>query len=140
MPSNSEEVRIFLSPGVRGVLADNATDLEALLRSHGHEVQTRLAADPDAKEGEKDVALILVASAAVIAAATPLLTRLLETLGNRPVVVTRKVPHQVRGKNGKLRTKWVEETEVKVPAKPKVKQETQITAPGFKISLKSETS
>ena len=140
MSTDSEEVHVFLSPGIKALLAENATDLEGLLRSHGHDVQARLAAGPNASQGEKDVALILVASAAVIAAATPLLTRLLETLGNRPVVVTRKVPRKIRTKDGKLKTKWIEETEVKTVQKAKVKQETQLKGLGFEISLKSETS
>lgn len=86
----AEQVPILLSSGVRALLAENEVDLPQLLRNEGLDIKAGIAADGNGALGEKDVALILIASAAVIAAATPIITRLIETLGNQPIIVRKK--------------------------------------------------
>lgn len=136
MPDTS--LPIFLSPGIKSLLAENDTDLAQLLRAEGYEFDSAIAGDPT-KPGQKDVALILIASAALIAAATPVITRLLETLANKPIVVTKRVPQEVVARNGKKKTKWVDDVTIFQPEKTTVKQETSIGGFGLSISLKSET-
>jgi hypothetical protein len=90
MVDGSPEVPVFVSPGIRKTLVENGIDLAEALRREGYNVSTRLAADGEGSEGHKDVALILVASAAVITAATPVLIRIIEALSPQSVVLKRR--------------------------------------------------
>lgn len=87
----TKEVSIFLSPEVRSVLSENQTDVSEILRHEGLNFETRLAT-PRGSVGQKDAALILIATAAVIASATPILSRALEALSNkRPKIEKHKI-------------------------------------------------
>ena len=85
---SDEQLPVSLSKGVQDVLAENETSLEEILRREGLDVSTRLGSAENAT-GTKDAVLILIASSIVIAAATPILTRALEIMSNKPVKVTK---------------------------------------------------
>jgi len=76
------EIYIFLPSEVNQALADNQTTLADLLRrNEGLEVEEGNAIDPAVNLPEsRDVATILIASSALVAALTPALTRVIEAL------------------------------------------------------------
>ncbi|MBR0948577.1 hypothetical protein [Bradyrhizobium liaoningense] len=80
---------IRLSPGVQRLLEENGVSLKDIIGQHSFapgEVQQ--VADPGLQnEGTKEVATIILASAAAVAVLTPLIIRAIDTISRRPVVV-----------------------------------------------------
>ncbi|WP_175162340.1 hypothetical protein [Achromobacter aegrifaciens] len=122
-----EEVYFFLSPEVHRYLADNDISTSWLLKQTGKEIAIRLGENPAPDiRGEKEPATILLASAAVIAAATPILREVLRTFAGRdPVIRERRlVPvadssgELVRDANGQPVLQWVDEIKGLIPESP----------------------
>jgi hypothetical protein len=111
------EVFIFLSPEIQELLADNHVDLVDLLHHEGVNVRRGLGQDPTqiACSGYKEPATTIIASAAFVAALTPILTRVIEALSHKSVVVQEQVilpvedskGHPVQDVSGRPILQWV---------------------------------
>src|SRR5580693_4011186 len=81
-----QEVFVYLPDEVARFLAENGENLADLLRREGLAVNARLEVDPAEPSGSRDLTLVLLATAAVITALTPTLTRIISAISNRPVL------------------------------------------------------
>jgi hypothetical protein len=101
---DQHEVLLFASPEIEEVLADNRVDLVELLQREGLEVsrsmlkEQGLALEP----GLKEPVSIILASAAVIAALTPAITRAISALSRKQVLVTERVLAPVETSTGEV--------------------------------------
>jgi len=77
---------VIFSEEVKTYLADNNIQLNELLRKAGQN-EISVVSDPAAPEGTREPVTILLGAAAVVAASTPILARLIESITNRPVIV-----------------------------------------------------
>ncbi|MBY5609286.1 hypothetical protein [Rhizobium leguminosarum] len=102
MASNQDidEVFLSLSPEVQQALNVNGLTLEQVLDRAGVTDLTEVA-DPAFKPGQRDVFLILIGTAAAVAAATPLITNVVKTLVNKPIVARNCTLAPVFDKDGK---------------------------------------
>lgn len=98
--------------------------------------------DPTHKEGQRDAFTLLLGSAAVVAAATPLIVRVLDLVVNRPVVIKNRElkpaldgnGDAVRDGKGQIVMTWSEASTVdRGPASPK--QTTKIVASAKAIEI-----
>jgi hypothetical protein len=137
-----ERVELLLSREVEELLADNGINLAELLARHGTGLRVELAtATGVGASRDKDVAAVLVATAAVIASATPLIIHAFNRLTARPVLVTRvvRVPVEdstgavVRDAAGEPVLAWESRPEFVAPSE----HHTQVTIEGhgLRISL-----
>jgi hypothetical protein len=141
-------IYILLSPEIREFLADNQTSLAELLHEEGVEVEAQIAANPVHQEGgsTKDPVSILVASAAVLAALTPLVSRVLDRFSRKPTVVEEQVllpvldgsGAPVTDKDGQPYTYWALRPKVLKDEKPKpMGSIIELQGPfGLKVSYK----
>jgi hypothetical protein len=119
---DSHRLYIHFSPEVERDIADNALDIPAVLKTRGLQLQLQRAADPAVRGDNalKDTALVLVATASVIAAATPLLKEVIQAISRRTVLVKdrKTVPVEdssgniVTNSNGQPLLQWVETAHV----------------------------
>ena len=115
-------IYVLTTPEVRALLADNETSLGELLRSEGVEVQEQAGANPVRAEGgsAKEPVTIILASAAVIATLTPIITRVLQRFSRKPVVAEEQTllpvldgsGAPVRDKDGQPLTYWAKRARV----------------------------
>jgi hypothetical protein len=144
-----ERVFLDLSPEVEQMLVENEIDLEAALRERGLDARLSRAANP-AKSSEsqtKDVSLVLLASAAVIVAATPLLREIIQTVSRRSVVINHRklLPVEdskgnvVQDSTGNPVMQWVDVPTVIAPSgTTAIDQKLDIGGPmGIKIAYSS---
>jgi len=83
-------VYLYISREVQKLLAENDTDVVELLLQQGFDVKRSLAKDPtqaDVTSESREVLSILIGSAAVIAALTPIISNIVNSLTYKPVVV-----------------------------------------------------
>lgn len=127
-------------------------DLEALLQANGLTFQQVLASakatdltpvsDPGVVEGTREIATIMMASAALIAAATPLIVNSFKAMTQRPVVVKEMelVPlldgngHAVTGATGEPVVTW-REKHVLLEPKQETSPRAEVKGYGFEIKL-----
>lgn len=96
------EVFVFLSPEVERFLTDNEIGLKDLFVKAGIKTNVKLGQDPVSNgEGRKEPATIILASAAVIAAATPILKELIKNLSGRETAVRERRLLPVEDSKGK---------------------------------------
>jgi hypothetical protein len=102
--NDKSELYVFLSPELEALLADYQTDIPELLQKEGVSVQRTFAKNPvtDDQSNQKDPALIILASAALVVSLTPILTRALEKLAARPVLVHDKVLVPIEDSQGNV--------------------------------------
>jgi hypothetical protein len=134
-----QEIFVFLSPEVQELLADNQVDLVDLLRQEGVTVQRGFAQDPttSADAGHKEPVTIILASAALVVALTPLLTKLIEELSHEAVLVTEQVlvpvedsqGNVVHDNAGKPVLHWVERPRI-VESERQPREETAVDIKG----------
>jgi hypothetical protein len=139
-----QEVFVFLSPEIQELLADNQTDLVDLLRQEGVDVRSGFVQDPSSSSdaGHKEPVTVILASAALVLALTPLLTKLIEALSHEAVIVTEQVlvPVEdsqgqiVRDKEGQPVLHWVERNRV-VESAARPSEETAVDIKGYGISV-----
>jgi hypothetical protein len=83
-----DQVFLFLSPEVDRFLTENGVTTRELLGKANLKVGIQLGDNPaSSSAGEKEPATILLASAALVAAATPILRELIRGLSGREAVV-----------------------------------------------------
>ena len=144
------EVFILPDGAVSQLLADNDLSIQDLLKSLGGQIGAELRSDPtaDSSEGQsRELVTVLLATAAIIAAATPLLKRGLELLAGRPIVVSEMALAPVINGEGKTVTSsngepilyWTERKNLLSPNLPSSESsKLSIQGPlGLKIQLET---
>ena len=100
--SDLTQAYLILTPDLERVFADADVDLNDLIRRAAPDVRIEMGENPAAKvAGQKEVVTILIASAAVIGALTPVLKELIRAATNRPVVATELTPVPLLDREGK---------------------------------------
>lgn len=144
------QVALFMSPEIEEVLADNGASMVELLQAEGLDLQ-RSATYPKgvADSGAKEPVTIILASAAVIAALGPVVTKIISALSRKQVVVTNRVLVPVETTDGKVVCdkegnpvfQWVDEVSIvesRVPSSETTSASID-TPLGFKFTFKAET-
>jgi hypothetical protein len=143
-------VYVLTTPEVRAFLADNETSLAELLRREGVEVEEEAGANPVRREegSTKEPVTILLASAAVIATLTPVVTRVLQRFSRKPVVAEEQVllpvldgsGAPVKDKDGEPLTYWATRARVLTDAQPKLaNSKIEVQGPsGIKVSYEDK--
>ena len=136
----NQHVYVFLSREVENYFVENEISVREIIYQSGLNFNLGISQNPASDAiGEKEPATIILASAAVIAAATPLLVNILEKIIGREVVIRerRLVPVEdsnrniVHDKNGDAILHWVD------IAKEKIEETEQynVSIKGFGIEI-----
>lgn len=146
-------VYVRMSDDVQGLLAENDVSLLDLLKSEGIQARVAAASDPasDASVGTKEPITLVLATAAAIAALTPVLTRAINAISRRPVVVRETVlaPVEsssgeiVKSSTGKPILSWVERTRVISRQQPASSEQSSMTIEtplGIDLTLESSSN
>jgi hypothetical protein len=140
------EIFVLASPEVEDILADNGINFEELLKREGCAVKEHKGQDPvQLGSGEKDVVTIILASAALVAALTPILSKAIQSLTYKDVVVyeTVLVPVEdsagnvVRDSSGQPKMQWIKRSKLLESTRDKGQQGIKIKALGFEIEIKN---
>jgi hypothetical protein len=140
--NSQDEVFLFLSPDVNRFLSQNDIGARELVQKAGLQIGVRLGENPAINNaGEKEPATVLLASAAVIAALTPILRDLMRNLSGREAVVRerRLLPVEdskgdvIRDASGAVVLHWVDV--VKGQASEHPSQPIKIKGLGIEISF-----
>jgi hypothetical protein len=97
-------VYVYLSRNVETTLAEHEISLRELLVREGLSFEAPVSADPATGDGSraKEPVTVLLASAAVIASLTPVVTRAIQALSHRAVVVETDVLAPVENGAGEV--------------------------------------
>ena len=96
------DIYIYPSPEIQELLADNNINLADLLKQEGVDITSRLGTDPTGDKHSKDSTTILMASAAVALALTPILYKVINALTHKTVVVRELVLVPVEDSQGNI--------------------------------------
>jgi hypothetical protein len=141
---------ILADPEIQALLADNETSLAELLAREGIQISAGTAPNPASREGvrEKEPVSILIGTAAVIVALTPIILRAISALSPRkPLTITEMVCVPVEDSKGNVVRDssdnpvlaWVERTKVLESSKEEG-QKLSISGPlGVKISYENKS-
>lgn len=134
------QIFIFTSPEIQELLADNQLDLVELLKQEGFDVSRGFAKDPTDSVGstQKDPTGVILASAALILAITPLVSKILTALSRRSVVTRELICIPVEDSNGNILRdrfgepilQWVERSRVLTAESEGLQSGTQISLKG----------
>jgi hypothetical protein len=142
MPNESSAIYLLLAPEVQAELADNEIGLEDLLSGEGISVSTALADDPTSRtDGKKEPVTVIIATAALIVALTPILSKVLGALTHKQVLVTEKVLTAVedsqgnvlKDKGGEPILQWVDRTRFVETSKAPTNRKLEIKAVGIDV-------
>lgn len=147
-----EELFVFASTEIETILAENQTSLADLLKREGYDVEKAVREDPasiDSEDKTREITTVLLASAAVIAALTPIVIQVIKSLTyNKDVVVHEKVlvpiedsaGNVVRDASGEPLLKWEERSKILESTSGTTQNELKIKAFGFEIEIKNSVS
>jgi hypothetical protein len=136
------EVFLQMTPEVEQLLIENDVSVPDLLRKAGVDVAIAHRTDPASLgNGKKEPAIVLMATAAVVVAASPLIRQIVHNLSGRNVVITerRLIPVEdssgniVRDIVGNPILHWVDVVKGVAPQEPNRK--STIAGLGIKISM-----
>jgi NADPH-dependent ferric siderophore reductase len=97
------DIQVILGQDVAELFQDNDTDLATLLARDGAHIASVAATDPAGTAfGDKDVALVVLAVAALSSTLTPAIIRVVNRLTHRPVVVKEVVLVPVEDSAGRV--------------------------------------
>jgi hypothetical protein len=140
-----EPIFIFASPEIQEILADNRIGIGDILRQEGFDVSESFAQDPAeaAGSGYKDAATVILASAALIAMLTPIISKVISTLAHRAVLVREMellpvVDEQgdvVRDASGEPTLYWAPRARVVEFTEPQGVSSVSVKGYGIEISL-----
>ena len=103
---NQDQIQafVFASPEIEELLADNEINLAELLKQEGIQVDKGFAKDPTitAISGQKDPTGILIGTAAIIFALTPILSKTITAISRKNVVVHELVCVPVEDSKGNV--------------------------------------
>jgi hypothetical protein len=150
--SRTERLFVFADPAIKAELVGSDTSVADLLKRDGQPVSAGTAADPATDPGvrEKEPVSLLIGTAAVILALTPVVSRVVSTFVRRPVVVTEMVCVPLEDSKGKIVRDnagnpimtWVERKRlIESSRKEQTADALQLQGPlGLKISYQSKHS
>jgi hypothetical protein len=101
---NQEPIFVFASSEIQDILADNQIDIVDVLRAEGFDLQRSLARNPAQKYGPgyKEPATVILATAALVAALTPVISKLISALAHKAVLVQEMVLTPVLDEQGNV--------------------------------------
>ncbi len=146
-----QQVFIFASPEIQELLADNETDLVELLNQEGIVASRGYAEDPTQSRDaayKEPITVIILASAALVVALTPTISKVIESLSHKAVEVEEMVivpvedshGNVVRDATGQPILHWVKRKQLKETTQaPPEETSLSLKAPvvGFELSYKA---
>jgi hypothetical protein len=96
-----DDTYLLLGSDFMSLLSSNGLTLGQVLKTAGID-DLREVPDPAHTEGQREVFMVLIGSAAIVAAVTPLITNVVKTLVNRPVVTRSRTLAPATDKSGKV--------------------------------------
>jgi hypothetical protein len=142
---NQQPIFIFASPDIQEILTDNQISIADILRQKGFDVSEGFAKDPaqGAGSGYKDAATVILASAALVAAFTPIISQVISTLAHRAVLVREMTllpvvddkGNVVRDASGEPKLYWAPHTRLVESTEPRGASSVSVQGLGIKISL-----
>jgi hypothetical protein len=111
---------VLPDPEVEALLQDNQVNLVSELAKQGLSLEHGFEVDPTKDPGGRDVALVLLASSALVGAIGMAVSQIIAALSRRPVLVDHVSCQAIRDKNGTLVTgndgrpvfEWVQSSEL----------------------------
>jgi hypothetical protein len=143
----TERLYIDLDPDIQALVADNFINIEKALNRAGYNVKVELASQPERQANpSKEPATVLIATAAVILAATPVLREIIQAVSRRPIVLKRQRLFPVEdskgnvivGSDGLPVLQWVEVPDV-VEAQSPIPQQQSVGIEGLGIRISYST-
>lgn len=123
-----DEIFLFSAPEIEQLLMENQIDLVKELKEQGVAVERGFTSDPAKEESSqsRDVALVIIASGITLIALSQAISRIIETLARRPVVVKEitccpsldSKGNVIRHKNGEILMEWKEQYKMLEPMQP----------------------
>jgi len=142
---NQEPIFVFASPEIQEILTDNQISIVDILRQKGFDVSEGFAQDPaqEAGSGYKDPATVILASAGLVAALTPIISQVIATLAHRAVLVREMAllpvvddqGNVVRDASGEPTLYWAPHTRLIESTEPQGASSVSVQGLGIKISL-----
>jgi hypothetical protein len=122
------EFFIFQTAEVEQLLMENQIDLVKELRGQGLPVERSFTPDPTREQSNKsrDVALVIIASGITVVALSQAISKIIETLSRRPVVVKEisccpsldRNGEVIRQSDGEILMEWREQYKLLEPTHP----------------------
>lgn len=140
-------IHVHSSTEIEEALADNGVTIADLLAQQGVPLETEVGSDPaSGDDGNKEAVTIILATAGLVMAATPLLKRGIRPLVHKSVVATERVlvpvedsqGNVVRDAEGQPVLRWIDRSRLIESAASDPNQKIEIS--GFGIELKLEES
>lgn len=123
-----DEIFLFSGTEIEQLFMENQIDLVKELREQGLLVERGFTTDPAGEKSEqsRDVALVIIASGITLVALSQAISKIIETLARRPVVVKEITcrpaldanGNVVRQKNGEILMEWKEQHRMLEPTQP----------------------
>ncbi len=146
-----EELFVFASPDIEAIFTENGTSIVDLLKREGYEVEQGAKQDPaKAASGDstREIATTILASAALVAALTPLILKVIQSLTYKDIVVHEMVLIPVEDSTGnvvediygKPVLQWVKRSKLLESTREKTQQEIKVKALGFEIQIKNSVT
>ena len=148
---SKEELFVFTSPDVEAIFTENGTSLADLLKRKGYDVEQGFGKDPtkaSSRDSTREIATTILASAALAAALTPIVLKVLQSLTHKDVVVHEVVlvpvedsaGNVIKDASGEPVMRWVKRSKILESTRDKNQQEIKIKALGFEIEIKNSIS
>lgn len=122
------EIFLFSAPEIEQLLMENQIDLVKELKEQGLAVERGFTSDPAREESSqsRDIALVIIASGITLIALSQAISKIIETLARRPVVVKEITcrpaldaeGNVIRQKNGEILIEWKEQHKMLEPTQP----------------------
>ena len=123
-----DEIFLFPETEIEQLLMENQIDLVKELREQGLAVEKSFTTDPAREESSqsRDVALGIIATGITLVALSQAISKIIETLARRPVVVKEITcrpaldakGNVIRQKNGEILMEWKEQHKMLEPTQP----------------------
>jgi len=133
------QIFFFISHDIEELLIDNGIDLVEFLQQEGIEVNQDFATDPttDSKSSYRDPTTIILASAALVLAITPIISKLIAALSHKKVLIKELVLVPVEDSSGNVVKdsygepilQWIERVRL-LESSEKIGSATQISIKG----------
>lgn len=148
---SKEELFVFTSPDIEAIFTENETNLADLLKREGCDVEQGFGKDlAKASSGDstREIATTILASAALVAALTPIVLKVLQSLTYKDVVVHEVVlvpvedsdGNVIKDASGEPVMNWIKRSKILESTRDQNQQEINIKALGFEIEIRSSGS
>jgi hypothetical protein len=148
---SKEELFVFTSPDIEAIFTENETNLADLLKREGCDVEQGFGKDlAKASSGDstREIATTILASAALVAALTPIVLKVLQSLTYKDGVVHEVVlvpvedsdGNVIKDASGEPVMNWIKRSKILESTRDQNQQEINIKALGFEIEIRSSGS